>query len=194
VPAVFFAMLCVAGCTSTFDPSGPCTADGTRPGAYPDLERLVPATLEDRPPDRVDSGRNCTERGLGTLWSAGHHEVRFAGGLWELGSESGATLAVFDADGLSPDDMAAFYEAGARGTPDVSDVQTSELTIDGLEAVRLDLDNDGYRQTVVVWPHPSASVRAVLVSSAARDVPDQAAHDARVDAAIAAFDDPGPGG
>jgi hypothetical protein len=185
--AALVAMLVLGACTTAFDPAGPCTADGSRPGAYPDLEQLVPATFEDRPADRVDSGRNCTERALGTLWTDGLREIRFAGGLWELGSESGATLAVFSADGLTPERLADFYEAGARSAPDIADIEESDLTIDGLPARRLDLDNDGYRQSVVIWPHPAASVRAVLVSSAARDVPDRAAHDARVDEAIDAF-------
>ena len=43
------------------------TADGSAPGAYPELEELVPPSFEERAPDRLDSGRNCTDENLGTL-------------------------------------------------------------------------------------------------------------------------------
>ena len=38
----------VAGCgapaAASFDPTAPCVVDGSAPGAYPDLEAMVPAT------------------------------------------------------------------------------------------------------------------------------------------------------
>jgi hypothetical protein len=177
----------LVGCQAAFDPSGPCTVDGNRPGAYPDLEALVPTTFQGRAPDRLDSGRNCTEERLGTLWSDGIHELRYAGGLWSLGSESGVTLAVFRGDGLSRDRLAAFYEAGARSAPDTADFRISEPSVGGEVAKRLDLDNDGYLQTVIVIPGPEGTLRAALVSSAARDVPDPSAHEANVASALEAF-------
>jgi hypothetical protein len=178
----------LAACSASFDPTGPCTADGFAPGAYPDLEALVPQTFRDEAPDRLDSGRNCTEGRLGTLWTNGLRELKFAGGVWELGSESGATLAVFTGDGLTAEAMADFYEAGAREAPDTSEFKRVTTTVDGSPGYRLDLDNDGYLQTVVVWSTGEADpIRAVLVSSAARDVSDPAAHAATVDEALAAF-------
>jgi hypothetical protein len=181
------ALVALAGCGPAFDPSGACTTDGSQPGAYPDLEALVPTSFEGRAPDRLDSGRNCTEERLGSLWDDGIRELRYAGGLWSRGSESGATLAVFDGDGLTRDRLAAFYEAGARAAPDTADLRVTEPAVAGEAAKRLDLDNDGYLQTVVVFPGPSGTLRAALVSSAARDVPDPAAHEAAVSAALEAF-------
>ena len=33
---------CSSGGASTFDPQAPCSADGQRPGAYPELEAALP--------------------------------------------------------------------------------------------------------------------------------------------------------
>jgi hypothetical protein len=182
-------VLAIAGCSTPFDPTGPCTADGFAAGAYPELEALVPATFQGRGPDRLDSGRNCTEERLGTLWGIGIRELRFAGGLWELGAESGSTLAVFNGQGLSVDAMADFYEAGARAAPDTRGLERATVSVGSATGQRLDLDNDGYLQTVVVWPAiGDGTIRVVLVSSAARDVVDKAAHDATVLEALGAFD------
>jgi hypothetical protein len=179
----------LAACAPGFDPTGPCTTDGFAPGAYPDLEALVPTTFQERGPDRLDSGRNCTEGRLGTLWSDGVRELRFAGGLWELGAESGATLAVFTADGLTAEAMADFYEAGARDAPDTSDLTRSTIRLGTGDGHRLDLDNDGYLQTVVAWsPADDAPVRVVLVSTAARDVAGPEEHERTVQEAVKVFD------
>jgi hypothetical protein len=192
-PSLLVASLVIAfgamACSPAFDPDGPCTADGFAPGAYPELEALVPATFQGRGPDRLDSGRNCTEERLGTLWGLGVPELRFAGGLWELGAESGATLAVFTAQDLTVDAMADFYEAGARAAPDTQGLERATVSVGSATGQRLDLDNDGYLQTVVVWPAiGDGPIRVVLVSSAARDVADKAAHDATVLEALSAFD------
>src|SRR5688500_12791555 len=42
---------CGAPPAASFDPSGPCAQEGTAPGAYPELEAMVPATYEDAPPE-----------------------------------------------------------------------------------------------------------------------------------------------
>lgn len=185
--------LAVVGCGgsgATFSPDGPCVVDGRVPGAYPDLEALVPAELDGRPPDRLDSGRNCSDANLGTLAGAGIEEIRFAGGLWERGVESGTTLAVFEADGLTAAAMLDFYEAGARTAPDTEDLETTDVTVSGRGGGRLDLTNDTYLQSIVTWPSPDgATVRVALVSSSARDVEDPGAHDAAVVAAVEAFGD-----
>ena len=55
---------CGAGAAASFDPTGACTADGSAPGAYPDLEALIPTTYEGKAPERLDSGRNCTPENL----------------------------------------------------------------------------------------------------------------------------------
>jgi hypothetical protein len=185
---VAMAVLGCGGSGATFSPDGPCVADGRAPGAYPDLEALVPTALEGHPPDRLDSGRNCSERNLGTLAETGIEEIRFAGGLWERGSETGTTLAVFEADGLTAEAMIAFYEAGARTAPDTEDIETSDVVVGGRPGQRLDLVNDTYLQAVVAWPSADgATVEVALVSSSARDVEDPAAHEAAVVAAVETF-------
>lgn len=173
-----------------FDPAGPCVADGQAQGAYPELEALVPTEFEGEPPSRLDSGRNCTPENLGPLVDSGIDEVRFAGGLWELGSESGTTLAVFSGRGLTAAILGEFYQEGAEQARKTDDVVGGPSTVAGRPGYRLDLTNDGYLQTVVTWPAADGSVvQVALVSSAARDVEDPAAHDATVERAIAAFED-----
>src|SRR4051794_27240056 len=82
--------LALASCASTvtpvasFDPSSACTADGRMPGAYPDLEALLPRTYAGNAPATVDSGRSCTKEALATLADAGIDGVRFAGATWPL--------------------------------------------------------------------------------------------------------------
>ena len=41
------------------------------PGAYPDLEAMVPARYMDAAPETLDSGRNCSDANLGSLPDAG---------------------------------------------------------------------------------------------------------------------------
>jgi hypothetical protein len=193
VPAVLAAVVALAvvscdGSGATFSPDGPCVADGRAPGAYPDLEALVPTALDARLPDRLDSGRNCSARNLGTLAEAGIEEIRFAGGLWERGAETGTSLAVFEADGLTAGAMIAFYEAGARAAPDTEDIETADVVVGGRLGRRLDLVNDTYLQSIVAWPSPDgATVEVALVSSSARDIEDPGAHETAVVAAVEAF-------
>jgi hypothetical protein len=182
----------LAGCGllgggSRFDPAGPCLVDGREPGAYPELEALVPARFDDRPPDRLDSGRNCSSENLGALAEAGIRELRFAGGLWATGAESGVTLAVFTADGLTVEALGGWYEAGARSARKASNVVVARPSTPRGTAYRIDLENGGQLQTIVV--HPAAApdiVRVVLVGSAARDVRTPEAHAAIVERALAA--------
>lgn len=180
----------IAGCSlagSSFDPNGPCTSDGRQPGAYPQLEALVPTTLDGKRPGQLDSGRNCTAEGLGTLAGHGIHEVRFAGGIWQTGAESGTTLAVFSAPGLTAAELGEFYEAGARASSKVSAIETSAPAVQGRAGYRLDAENDGRLQSIVTWPDPAAEVvRVVIVSSAARDGATPASHADAVQRAIAA--------
>jgi hypothetical protein len=186
--SVVAATACSVG-GAAFDPTGPCLDDGQAAGAYPELEALIPTAFEGEPPGRLDSGRNCTPEGLGPLVDSGIEEVRFAGGLWELGSESGTTLAVFSGEGITAEIMGRFYHQGADEARKTEDVVGAPSTVAGRPGYRLDLTNDGYLQTVVTWPSPDgAVVRAALVSSAARDVEDPAAHEAVVERAIAAFE------
>ena len=54
------AGLLFAGCGSRFDPTGPCTSDGNVPGAFPELESVIPKTFRGGPPRQLDSGRTCS--------------------------------------------------------------------------------------------------------------------------------------
>jgi hypothetical protein len=194
VPALVFlvAGLLVAGCASapSFDPSTPCSVDGRAvdgraPGAYPELEMRIPTGYDGRAPDRLDSGRNCSRTSLGTMINRGITEVRFAGGLWEVGERSGVSLAVFAGDGLTPAILSEFYEAGARTARRTDAVETSELVVDGVTARRLDTLNDESFQSVVVWPAQDGLVRVALVGSDIRETVQRAIHEDRVKAALA---------
>jgi len=186
----------VAGCVGgrpapSFDASGPCTVDGQRPGAYPELERLIPATFEGIAPARLDSGRNCTERNLGTLATHGIREVRFAGGLWETGDRSGFTMAVLVAPSLTAEIMADFYEAGARAGRKTEEVKRSIFDLDGRNAWMISALNDESYQTIVVWdPGQPGTVRAVLVGSDVRETDGMGPHNDLVQRAMAAFSRP----
>ena len=194
--AAFVLGLVLVGCSGggpppSFDPSGPCSGDGQRPGAYPQLERMIPAAFEGIAPVRIDSGRNCTERNLGTLASHGIREVRFAGGLWETGERSGFTMAVLTAPNLTAERMADFYEAGARAGRKTEDVKRSIFDLDGRNAWMISTLNDESYQTIVVWDVPQrGAVFAVLVGSDVRETEGMGAHDELVRRALAAFLEP----
>jgi hypothetical protein len=192
ITAMAFAVAiaaCSPGGASTFDPTAPCTVDARLPRAYPDLEVLIPATFQGRPPTRLDSGRNCTAQSLGLLASAGFPEVRFAGGLWELDSRSGVTLAVFAAPGLTASTVADFYEAGARSARNTENVTRTTPILNGQPAYQIDTLNDQSFQTVVVWQAPQPGiVRIVLVGSDVRETNGMAEHRDRVQRAEDAFE------
>jgi len=140
----------------SFDPSGPCTGDGQRPGAYPELEALLPNAWEDQPPASLESGRTCTTESLGTLATHGIEELRFGGATWETGGASGFNVAVFEAEGLDPEQMLEFYEAGARALRSSDTYEVSDVTVAGRPAMRLDVVGvDGSAQTVVAWSSPA---------------------------------------
>lgn len=151
---------------ATFDPTSSCTTDGRQPGAYPDLESLLPTSYEGKAPGNVDSGRSCTAGALGTLAAAGISQVRFAGATWSLGGSTALTVAVFEATGLDPTAMIGFYDAGARADSHTEKLQVSDATVGGQPAKRLDvLASNGTGQTIVVWPAAAAGRVHVLLAS-----------------------------
>lgn len=151
---------------ATFDPASPCTADGRQPGAYPDLESLLPASYQGKAPGTVDSGRSCTPGALGTLAAGGISQLRFAGANWSLGASTALTVAVFEATGLDPTAMIAFYEAGARADSHTEKLQVSDLTVGEQPAKRLDvLASNGTGQTIVAWPAAAPGRVHVLLAS-----------------------------
>jgi hypothetical protein len=172
VPIVLAVMaLLVAACSASspalsFDPASPCTTDGQQPGAYPDLESLLPADVLGAKPDHVDSGRTCTPEGLGTLSAAGITEVRFAGATWGTGGSSGWTVAAFKGDGLTADKLMTFYESGARSDTHTEKVTTSDTAAGNMPAKRLDvLQSNGTGQTIVTWQKPSDTIVWVLLAA-----------------------------
>jgi hypothetical protein len=177
------AALLVAACgtspAASFDPSGLCAGDGSAPGAYPELEAMVPPIYEDALPETLDSGRHCTAESLGTLRGAGIDEVRFAGGTWGFGGIRAAALAVFSAPGLTADAMADFYAASARTANRTLVTAESEPTLAGRQVHRIDTETGPRQQTVVVWPAAEADVVNVVITN---DLPDS-----KIEAAIEAF-------
>jgi hypothetical protein len=170
---------CSGGSPASFDPSGACTTDGQLPGAYPDLEARIPMSLLGEKPTRVDSGRHCTTEALGSLAGRGIKELRFAGGTWSFGAERSAALAVFTAPGLTADDMAEFYLAGASAASRTQLLAGTVVTIAGRPGHRLDTQTGERLQTVEVWPAAAPDTVNVVITN---DLPD-----ARIADAVAAF-------
>lgn len=181
--AVLAVALALAGCASnapaSFDPIGPCTTDGSAPGAYPDLEARIPTTFLDVKPGKLDSGRHCTTAALGSLAAAGFTEIRFAGGTWSFGAERAAALAVFTAPGLTVDDMAEFYLAGASAAARTNLLAGTAVTLAGRPGHRLDTETGDRLQTVEVWPAAVPDTVNVVITN---DLPD-----ARIADAVEAF-------
>ncbi len=182
--ALLFALvlLTFVGCATagpSFDPTGPCTTDGSAPGAYPGLEALVPTTYEGRGPDTLDSGRNCTAGNLGTLEAAGIDEVRFAGGTWDFGGDRAAALVVFQAPGLTAERIADFYASSAKASNRTVITSVGTPTLAGRPGHRLDTKTGDRLQTVVMWPSAKGDTVNVVITN---DLPDP-----KIQAAVAAF-------
>jgi hypothetical protein len=178
-------LLVLAGCSAapaaSFDPTGPCSGDGSAPGAYPDLEAAVPRAYEERAPDRLDSGRNCSAENLGSLAAEGIDEIRFAGGTWEFGSDIAAVLAVFDADGLTVDTMADWWVSTAGDSSRTQILGNGDVEIAGRDVRRLDTKTGERLQSVLVWKGPQPDQVYVVLT---HNLPDP-----KIEAAVAAFGD-----
>jgi hypothetical protein len=170
---------CSEAAAPSFDPTGTCTADGSAPGAYRDLEARIPTSYRDNAPQTLDSGRNCSPARLGTLADVGIEEVRFAGGRWTFGGERAIALAVFNAPGLEADEIADFYAASARAASRTEILAESQATIAGRPGRRLDTKTGERLQTVVVWPASEPDLVNVVITN---DLPE-----ARIADAIDAF-------
>jgi len=194
VAVVFVALVASACAGARFDPSGPCTVDGRAPGAYPELERLIPDRFDTAAPTVLDSGRNCSASALGSLTSHEIGELRFAGGQWHLGDRSGVTMAVLSSPtGLDAGWVGEFYESSARLAKHTENVSAGSARIGGVEVFRVETLNDQTSfQTVVVWAG-KAAIDVVIVASDVNEVGSRAAHDQIVDRAVAAFAGFAPG-
>lgn len=167
------------GAAASFDVAAGCPSEGRAPGAYPELEARVPATYEGRAPDQLDSGRHCDPASLGSLAAAGYGEVRFAGGTWDLGGYRAAALVVFEAPGLTADQVAEFYATSARGANRTQVKGESSPEIAGRQGHRLDSTTGDRTQTVVTWPSADEGVVNVVLTN---DLPDP-----KIQAAVDAF-------
>jgi hypothetical protein len=173
----------------TFAPDGACVADGRAAAAYPDLEALVPRDIGGKA-TTVDSGRNCSDKALGTLVAHDIREVRYAGATLDEGGGDGTVVAIFEAGpgqpSLTAEEIAEFYTSGAVGSSKTGNTITTRPTMGDAGVVfRLDTLNDLSQQTVVVLPGET-QVRVVIVATSVGPDASKAAHDARVEAAVAA--------
>jgi hypothetical protein len=187
---IVLAVLAGACSGNSFDPTGPCTADGAKPGAYPELEAVIPATFRGGPPKALDSGRTCTREGLATLAGHGVEEVRFAGGTWNTGTDSGVSLAVFSVakgPALDPAWLMEFYETGAAAGKNVQSVEAGDYSVGGDTAGRrIDVLNGESFQTIVAWPREGRVIVA-LVGDFIRDIQTRDAHEKVVREAVDAW-------
>jgi hypothetical protein len=170
---------CSGSAVTSFDPTGPCTADGSAPGSYPDLEARIPTTYEGQGPTRLDSGRHCRPESLGSLAAAGFTQVRYAGGTWDFGGDRAAALVVFQADGLTADAIADFYAESARAADRTTVTGESTPTLAGRPGRRLDTTTGSRTQTIVVWPSSASGIVDVVITN---DLPDP-----KIQAAVDAF-------
>ena len=176
--AVFVAA-CGGGAPASFDVAAGCPVEGRVAGAYPDLEKRIPTSYQGRAPDTLDSGRHCDADSLGSLAKAGFAEVRFAGGTWDFGGERAAALVVFEAPGLTANQIADFYGTSAQGANRTTITGVSTPEISGRSGYRLNTMTGDRVQTVVVWPSATSDVVNVVITN---DLPDP-----KIQSAIDAF-------
>jgi hypothetical protein len=176
---VLLLTACTGGGAAAFDVAAGCPAEGRAPGAYPELEARIPTSYEGRGPTQLDSGRHCDPQSLGSLAAAGFDEVRFAGGTWDLGGYRAAALVVFEAPGLTADQVAEFYATSARAANRTQITGQSTPEIGGRPGHRLDSTTGDRTQTVVTWPSADDAIVNVVLTN---DLPDP-----KIQAAIDAF-------
>jgi len=153
--------------SASFDPAIPCNGAARQQmqGAYPALEARVPLEIEGRPAASRDSGRFCAAETLGSVYEAGVTEVRFGGGIWEVGERGGIQLGAFEGDGLTPALLAEEYRQAADRSRRTEAVRATTLEIDGRPAWRIDVVNGNSRQAIVVWGSADGAVVQVVVAA-----------------------------
>lgn len=205
VAVAVLALLLAAGaaaCGSSQPATGALTgcgadkADAISIGGFPDLEALVPRSLKDVAPDVVNSGRNCSDKALGSLTAHDVHEIRFAGATWNQGRSDATVVAVLVPAPGQPQPQQAwieeFYTAGAVAGTKTDNVTTTRPTIDPVGQVfRIDALNDLSLQTVVTW-NQGGLIHVVIVVSEVGPTASRADHDQRVLDALAIANVPGP--
>jgi hypothetical protein len=175
---------------ASFTPTGPCLADGRAPGVYPQLEAMLPRHIDGRDATRVDSGRSCSPRALGTYARHGVSDIQYAGATWEEGGQDGTVIAVFVTGIGQPKIEQAwveeFYEAGARASTKTENIEISrQATSGGGTLYRLDTLNDLSLQSVMAWS-VGGPVRVVIVATRVAPGADRAGHEERLALALEA--------
>jgi hypothetical protein len=188
--AVTAVALLLTACQAGFDPNGACTADGSAPGAYPELESMIPKSFRGAAPGQLDSGRTCTADGLGTLKGHGIDDLLFAGATWNTGTDSGLSLATFRSGGataLRPEWVAEFYETGANNGKNVDSVDAGAYDVaPGVTGRKIDVLNGESYQSVVVWQRADR-IEVALVADFIREIQTKEAHERVVREAVDAW-------
>jgi hypothetical protein len=186
-----WALIACGQSGASFDPSGRCVADVRLPGAFPELERIVPAKLGDAAASKVDSGRNCTSASLGTYGAHGISELRYAGATWDEGGGDATVIAIMATPASQPilqqDWVEEFYRAGALASTKTENVSATRPTMDGTTVYRLETLNDLSLQTLLVWStNGMGGIHVVIVATQVEPNASRDAHNARVEQALAA--------
>jgi hypothetical protein len=169
------------GAAPSLDPSAPCggAEEQRMAGFHPDLEALLPTTIDGVALRQLESGRYCSERALGLLAAAGFTEVDFAGATWSDDDETGLAIAVYRAPGLTLDAVADSFARGADDARSVNQVHATPLEIEGRPAVRIDAIMRETPQSVYLWPADQPDLILAVIGSGVDE--------AELDAALAAM-------
>ena len=169
--AIVLAGGVAAGCTPSTPPDGslPCdpSIDSQRAAGFDAaLEATVPLAAFDESPITVDSGRECSEKRLGPLWGAGVRELRSAGGIFDLGSETGYSVVTYRASELTLDALAYAFQRGASTGRKTQDIQIEKVNVGAWTGSRMTLLNGDHRQVIVLFqvPGEAGQVRGLLTS------------------------------
>ena len=156
------------GPAPTPDASAACGgADEQRTaGFYPELESLLPPTLEGRAPATRDSGRYCSAKTLGSLLNAGVRELHFAGATWpDADVSTGIAMVVYRADGLTLDAVADSFASGAGAARGVNQVHAEAIEFEGAPGVRVTAMSGDRPQIVIIRDYRQVGTVAVVIGS-----------------------------
>jgi len=159
------------GCAPSTPPDGslPCdpSIDSQRAAGFDAaLEATVPLAAFDGSPITVDSGRECSEKRLGPLWGAGVRELRSAGGIFDLGSETGYSVVTYRASELTLEALAYAFQRGASTGRKTQDIQIEKVSVGAWPGSRMTLLNGDHRQVIILFqvPGEAGQVRGLITS------------------------------
>jgi hypothetical protein len=159
------------GCAPSAPPDGSLLCDPSidsqrAAGFDTALEATVPLSAFDGSPITVDSGRECSEKRLGPLWGAGVRELRSAGGIFDLGSETGYSVVTYRASELTLDALAYAFQRGASTGRKTQDIQIEKVRVGAWTGSRMTLLNGDHRQVIILFQvaGEAGQVRGLLTS------------------------------